>query len=284
MFGRKKKQKTTQSETGNKPVYQDDSGNYHYDEVQATRSKLNFFGKFAGDHEIDIMIKMKKSAADINKHLRLRFTACCIFAFLFAYLAFRFKSATMLLIIFGLLFVGGYWFIDMRKVNDLYQVYSIQRQIAFSRFVQITAAYAPEAQTGISMFSILKKVIPRMYDQEDKDNLSRLLVDVYNDPDNRQPFADFANAYPVSESAMTVMLVIQRMFQGDVSDENIRALADDANEEVTKQMGTIITRKLSRMDSTNTQMALAALIPVMTYIVVWVVQLLAKLLSNMSFK
>lgn len=283
MFGRKKNKKTKVL-AAKKENTKKDPDQVNYDEVQIIRPQLNFFGKFAGDKEIDKMVKMKKTAAEINKHMRLRFTNCFIFGGIFTYLGFTDKSSAMMIAIFGLLFIGVYWFMDMRKVGDYYESYSIQRQIAFSRFVQMAAAYAPEAKSGTSMFSILKKVIPRMYDQEDQDNLARLLIDAQPNPDNQQPFADFADAYPVSETAMTVMLVIQHMFQGDVSDENIRSLAEDANQEVTKQMGTVITRKLARMDFTNMQIALSALIPVMTYILTWVFQIVLNLMASFNFK
>lgn len=143
----------------------------------------------------------------------------------------------------------------------------------------MASAYLPEAKTGANLFSILKKIVPRMDLPEDRDNLNSLIIDMRPDPNDPKPFLDFSHAYSVSQSAEMVMLVIQQMYLGDVNDQNIRTLATDATKELTDQIDTVIDQKLKRFNAINLKIIGVILLPMIAFVLMWVGSLLMSVMK-----
>lgn len=62
------------------------------------------------------------------------------------------------------------------------------------------------------------------------------------------------------------MLSIQQMYLGDVDDQNIRSLADDANEDMKRQIDNVIAIKMQKFQNVITKLAMIAMLIVFGYL------------------
>lgn len=229
------------------------------------REQLTGPAKLIGDNELDMLIKMDTSVNYIQKRMQSRLVVAivCVCVGLVAGLVVP-KSFGILFGL-GLALAGLTWYMDQRKTIDFFRKFQLKRQIAFSQFTRLAAAYLPELKEGTNLYSIFAKIVPRMGDQRDTAALQKLMIDMQNDPDDSGPFLEFAHEFSVSNRAELVMLTIQQMYRGDVEDESIRSLANDANEDMIKQCDTIIAYKLKHFDNLTARVGICAMIPIIGY-------------------
>lgn len=282
MFKKKKQkqQKSNTKATQTAGLVEKENGHYQLDETVLIRPHLKGAAKLIGDSELSKLIKMKMTAPQINKRIRQRFIISLAFLIMFVILGIVDKKHFMLWTLVAAVAAGAAWFFDMKNTDRYFTNYSIQRSIAWSSFVRMAAAYLSELSTGSNMFSVLKKIIPRMATQEDSDNLNRLIIRMSEDPEDSQPFLDFAHSYTSSQQSEMIMLVIQDMYLGNVNDENIQLLANDATQELTSQIDIITQHKLDKFKTTSIQFVMVGMIPMVAYIMYFIWNMLMNLIQS----
>lgn len=229
------------------------------------REQLTGPAKLIGDNELDMLVKMDTSVNYIQKRMQSRLVVAIVCVCVGIVAGIVVSKSFGILLGLGFAMAGLTWYMDQRKTVDFFRKFQLKRQIAFSQFTRLAAAYLPELKEGTNLYSIFAKIVPRMGDQRDTAALQKLMIDMQNDPDDSGPFLEFAHEFSVSNRAELVMLTIQQMYRGDVEDESIRSLANDANEDMIKQCDTIIAYKLKHFDNLTARIGISAMIPIIGY-------------------
>ena len=229
------------------------------------RQNLHGIAKWIGDGELEKLVQMNTRIQAIQKRMQNRLLYLILGAVAGVVIGMFFNK--LLIGLLGGIALGGLlWFMDMQKTSTFYRNYQLQRQIAFAQFTRLAAAYLPELANGSNLYSIFDKLLPRMESDDDRAALQKLMIDMTRDPQNPTPFLEFARAFSVSDRAELIMLSIQQMYLGDVDDRNIRTLADDANQDMMRQVDSIITFKIKHFNNIATKIGMSAMIVVMGFL------------------
>lgn len=235
------------------------------DTTQVVHDQLKGPAKLIGDNELALLVKMDTKVSSIQKRMSNRFMIFIFCVLLGLFAGFINKNQFGLMAGAGAVLAGFTWYMDIKKTSDYYRQFQLKRQIAFSQFTRLAAAYLPELKQGTNLYAIFERIVPRMEDPRDAAALQKLMIDMQLDPDDSGPFLEFAHAFSVSNRAELIMLVIQDMYRGNVDDSNIRSLADDANNDMLNQSQTVIDYKLHKFDSLTTKVGVAAMIPIIGF-------------------
>lgn len=257
---------------------------FQVDETVLIRSKLKGCGRLIGDSELTSLVAMHKDAAYINKRLKKRVQMAILFLFIPIGCSVVFPKVISFpfAILLGVLLAGFVWYSDMKTTNKYSSNYNVERSISWASFVRMAAAYLTELKRGNNLYNIFEKMVPRLATKEDRDNLQLLMVRMGRDPEDPQPFLDFAHAYPNPQSTEMVMLVIHDMYLGNVSDENIQSLANEATKDLTSQIDVIIEHKLSRFKSTGTKILTISMLPMLAYMGSYVLTTIMKMFGGIG--
>ena len=224
------------------------------------RAQLTGPAKLIGDKELDLMIKMDTPLQNIQTIMRNRTIVAGALLFFFLFLSIFIAKYRLFLILFGVLIAGVSWFMNIKNTNNYYARFRLARQVAFSQFTRLASAYLPELKSGVNLYSLFSKILPRMNNEKDKVALERLMIDMQIDPNDSTPFLDFAHSFSTSDRAELIMLSIQQMYLGDVDDDNIRSLAEDANEDMIAQIDEVIKYKTKKFNNLTTKISMCVMI------------------------
>lgn len=281
LFGKKKINKQPTNQSKDTDLAADNTGVVKNKDL-LIRQQLTGPAKLIGDQELSMLVKMDTSVAYIQKRMKNRMMVSIICAVLGLVVGLVLKSNFGPLFGMGLALSGMTWYIDQKKTTDFYRQFQLKRQIAFSQFTRLAAAYLPELKEGTNLYSVFERIVPRMNDERDATALQKLMINMQADPEDSGPFLEFAHEFSVSDRAELIMLTIQQMYLGDVEDENIRSLADGANEDMLKQTDTIITYKLKRFNNLTARIGICAMIPIIGYFVLLVASTVGSALGQVT--
>lgn len=237
--------------------------------VQRIKSQLPRYCNLYGEKELFKMVQMDTPPETIAKFMKMRITLLfapiipgLIVAFYMYTSGSYIKSipqAIMTGILGGLGIGATLWGMDIRSKAAQYEVWLIKRQIAFSQFVRMVAAYAPGLANGTNLFSMMRKIGPRMADKRDKASINRLMITMQDNPKNSEPWRQFAHEFSTSPRAELTMLTIQRMYLGNVDDEAIQSLAKDSNNDLIRQIDKIIDFKKRKFEQVPTRLTMTCM-------------------------
>ena len=262
-----KKKMGPRKDNPNKPVY--DSPKvlaYNQLALNSMRSQLVFPYSLIGENELNLLVQMDTRLADIQKRMLMRLlllSTTTVVGLVLGLLLFR--KYVVYVTLFGVLLGILGWFANINTTSRYYQRFRLRRQIAFSQFVRLAAAYLPELEKGVNLFSIFQKISNRLTYKSDRAALIRLMATMQLDPSDEKPFLDFAHAFSVADRAELIMLTIHSMYVGNVDPRNIQDLANDSNEDMLKQIDSIVQLKLSRFSSIPTKLGLALIVVMIPY-------------------
>ena len=131
------------------------------------REQLTGPAKLIGDGELDMLVKMDTSVNYIQKRMQSRLVVAIICVCVGLVAGIVVSKSFGILFGLGLALAGLTWYMDQRKTVDFFRKFQLKRQIAFSQFTRLAAAYLPELKDGTNLYSIFAKIVPRMGDQRD---------------------------------------------------------------------------------------------------------------------
>ena len=264
---RRRKKLGPRKDNPNKPVY-DSPQQLAYDQLalNVVRDQLTFPYSLIGDNELNLLVQMDTRLSVIKKRMLLRILLLTLTTFIGLFMGLLlFRKYVIYLTLVGILAGAIFWFVDISVTSQYYRRFRLQRQIAFSQFVRLAAAYLPELEKGVNLFSIFQKISTRLTYKSDRAALLRLMVNMQLDPNNEQPFLDFAHAFSVADRAELIMLTIHSMYIGNVDPTNIQDLANDSNEDMLKQIDSIIVLKIAKFSSIPTKLGLLLIVVMIPY-------------------
>ena len=242
-------------------AFEKEKRNSDLNPVLLMRRHLTGPAKLIGDGELQKLVDMDTSLSTIQKRMknRMMYVNLCMVAGLMMGVLMKQPLGGA---IGGIALGGLMWMMDMNRTNVFYRDFALKRQLAFAQFTRLAAAYLPELAHGSNLYSVFKKLLPRMGNERDRAALEKLMIDMQQDPEDQGPFLTFAHEFSVSDRAELIMLSIQQMYLGDVDDRNIRTLADDANTDMMRQVDAIIDFKIKKFNNIATKIGMSAMIVV----------------------
>lgn len=250
-------------------------------EIETIRLQLKGIGKFISDDDISKMIKMQYSAKDMQQWANMRLLLSFVVFILGVIVSFFIHHVRGGMAVTMILTIGS-WFLSSNLINSSYEKYQIERNVAFAEITRLYSAYAPELQYGSNLIALLNRIVPRIENEADRSAMQKLILDIQKDPTDSKPFLDFAHIFSTSDRAELIMLSMQQMYLGDVDDTSVRALADDANTDLLKQIDKVIEKKSDKFIFNNTAVVTLAMIVMFAYLLLVVIGQFSSIFSTLG--
>lgn len=250
-------------------------------EIETIRLQLKGIGKFISDDEISKMIKMQYSVKDMQQWANMRLLLSFVVFILGVIVSFFIHHVRGEMAVTMILTIGS-WFLSSNLINSSYEKYQIERNVAFAEITRLYSAYAPELQYGSNLIALLNRIVPRIENEADRSAMQKLILDIQKDPTDSKPFLDFAHIFSTSDRAELIMLSMQQMYLGDVDDTSVRALADDANTDLLKQIDKVIEKKSDKFIFNNTAVVTLAMIVMFAYLLLVVIGQFSSIFSTLG--
>lgn len=250
-------------------------------EIETIRLQLKGIGKFISDDDISKMIKMQYSVKDMQQWANMRLLFSFVVFILGVIVSFFIHHVRGGMAVTMILTIGS-WFLSSNLINSSYEKYQIERNVAFAEITRLYSAYAPELQYGSNLIALLNRIVPRIENEADRNAMQKLILDIQKDPTDSKPFLDFAHIFSTSDRAELIMLSMQQMYLGDVDDTSVRALADDANTDLLKQIDKVIEKKSDKFIFNNTAVVTLAMIVMFAYLLLVVIGQFSSIFSTLG--
>lgn len=250
-------------------------------EIETIRLQLKGIGKFISDDDISKMIKMQYSVKDMQQWANMRLLLSFVVFILGVIVSFFIHHVKGGMAVTMILTIGS-WFLSSNLINSSYEKYQIERNVAFAEITRLYSAYAPELQYGSNLIALLNRIVPRIENEADRSAMQKLILDIQKDPTDSKPFLDFAHIFSTSDRAELIMLSMQQMYLGDVDDTSVRALADDANTDLLKQIDKVIEKKSDKFIFNNTAVVTLAMIVMFAYLLLVVIGQFSSIFSTLG--
>lgn len=250
-------------------------------EIETIRLQLKGIGKFISDDDISKMIKMQYSVKDMQQWANMRLLLSFVVFILGVIVSFFIHHVRGGMAVTMILTIGS-WFLSSNLINSSYEKYQIERNVAFAEITRLYSAYAPELQYGSNLIALLNRIVPRIENEADRNAMQKLILDIQKDPTDSKPFLDFAHIFSTSDRAELIMLSMQQMYLGDVDDTSVRALADDANTDLLKQIDKVIEKKSDKFIFNNTAVVTLAMIVMFAYLLLVVIGQFSSIFSTLG--
>ena len=250
-------------------------------EIETIRLQLKGIGKFISDDDISKMIKMQYSVKDMQQWANMRLLLSFVVFILGVIVSFFIHRVRGGMAVTMILTIGS-WFLSSNLINSSYEKYQIERNVAFAEITRLYSAYAPELQYGSNLIALLNRIVPRIENEADRNAMQKLILDIQKDPTDSKPFLDFAHIFSTSDRAELIMLSMQQMYLGDVDDTSVRALADDANTDLLKQIDKVIEKKSDKFIFNNTAVVTLAMIVMFAYLLLVVIGQFSSIFSTLG--
>ena len=250
-------------------------------EIETIRLQLKGIGKFISDDDISKMIKMQYSVKDMQQWANMRLLLSFVVFILGVIVSFFIHHVRGGIAVTMILTIGS-WFLSSNLINSSYEKYQIERNVAFAEITRLYSAYAPELQYGSNLIALLNRIVPRIENEADRSAMQKLILDIQKDPTDSKPFLDFAHIFSTSDRAELIMLSMQQMYLGDVDDTSVRALADDANTDLLKQIDKVIEKKSDKFIFNNTAVVTLAMIVMFAYLLLVVIGQFSSIFSTLG--
>lgn len=163
-----------------------------------------------------------------------------------------------------------------KKIMRQYQVWKFQRHLQFSKFTRLLIPYLKESKGEVALYTIFNKLIQRMKEDADKNSLYKLMSQMSNNPNDIQPFIDYAERSSGTDMSVLFMSTIYDFQQSSSDTSVINELGKISSEELLENIDEIIKFKLNRFVYFPTKIVLPSIILVIGFAVAVVISSLSE--------
>lgn len=255
--------------------------------------KLQGPARWCSENELRGHYEFGYSSLKVNQYVKRRLQKIIVLGIIAIFAAFFFlpmavssmKSNSLerglLSIVIGAVFGFVFWMLETRKALNAYRNVLYQRQLVFIKFERLLIPYLAEMKNGTSLFSMLNRVSKRIDDPTDRALIQRLMASMAEGDSSAEPFVDFARRFGGSDSARLFMLSLYQMYNGNYSDAVVKDLGEQSNRQMMQQVDAITTRKLKRFNFLTTELTMAVVIVIFTYLACVIVNQIQQAFSAM---
>jgi len=150
--------------------------------------------------------------------------------------------------------------LKFRSIKDSYRVWKFKRHLQFTKFMRLLIPYLKQTKANVALYTIFNKILKHMENEEDRNNLTRLMSGITNSPNDVQPFKEFALRSSGTARSILFMSTIFDFQQGGFDISVIDELGKEASKELMIGIDEIINYKLNRFNGFPTKVVYALLI------------------------
>lgn len=252
-------------------------------------SLLHKPASWCSEEVLNDFYEMGYSSSAVDQAMRSKFVKAVLFGTLLGCFGLPFLLRVLgthvnglsIMVVGSIMFVAMLWLHAQHQAKSAYNNYMYERQLAFTQFERLLIPYLSEMKNNVSLFSMLKRIIPRMEDPADKVLIQRLMSYMSSGESSNAPFIDFARRFGGSDSARLFMLSLYQMYLGNYSDKVVKDLGAQANRELMSQINYITKRKLHRFTMLSTWLTMCLAIVLVVFMGLLVVDQMQQAFSLM---
>ncbi len=241
----------------------------------------SFFIDMLGPDAYEKMQEMNTPEAYIVEWQKSRIIFSIAIAIIASVIAFVIKMPA--LIVLGVV-MGGIWYITRgRLIDSNYTIYKFNRALEFAKFTRLVVPYLRSDSNGGAesrVYTTLSAVVSRLDTKEDRSLLATLLFEMTQDPQNKQPYVDYAMKVGGTDFAITFMETLYDVRQGSANLDIVERLSRESNEQVQSLMDDIVKLKSDKLQMIATK----ATMPVMIMIFGTIVAVAVASFSGIDLK
>lgn len=144
----------------------------------------------------------------------------------------------------GIIFFVYSWRFTYTKEKKVFQDELYEKQISWYVFQRLVVSYLTGNGKSDSIFIVLGKILDRLEDGEFKSHVQRLVIGITEDPENVDPFLEFAKAGAGgTDSALTFMTALYNFKNNTHDNSVIDELSDIARKEMMRGIHSIREKK-----------------------------------------
>ncbi|MGM0162865.1 hypothetical protein [Enterococcus sp. DIV1059_2] len=143
---------------------------------------------------------------------------------------------------------------QLQTVKRVYMQFRFERQMQFAKFARLLIPLLKQAESGINLYKIFSRVVPRLSYEVDQKLLMALMKDISDFPNSIKPYEDYAKAVSGSEMSILFMSTLYDLEQGAINLQVIDRLGQLASQEMMQGIDQIISLKVKRFQLLFTKM------------------------------
>lgn len=230
---------------------------------KVSKDKKDFYLDLVSNTTYDCLKGMQYDDAFITKWQKQRMIRSLLFVFggVLFYLLFRSAFLGGAVFSFGILLYVS----SDRNVLATYERYRFNRALAFAKFTRLVFPYLKSDSNNGSeskIFTTLSSIVRRLDDPEDQRLLSQLLLDITENPNDKEPYTRYAEKVAGTDFARTFMETLYDIRQGGTNLSVIENLSRDSSDQIQRLTMDIIKAKERKLYNFLTMVMLAMVIPI----------------------
>lgn len=187
------------------------------------------------------------------------------------------------ILIGGILFGLGIFWMKGNALKGMYTRYVFQQELAFAKFFSTLAPMLTQVAAGQSLFKVLEKLEPRLDNPDSRKIVRQFMLDLNNNPNSDEPYVTCAQAFSNSPESVTQMLSVAQIVQSNSGMTVVRRLARSSADELMKKVDVIMTAKKRKFFSITTQITMAAMPMIFGIVIGMIIAQMTSLFSSISF-
>jgi len=229
--------------------------------------------KFVEANYLSSLTQMGYTKKQIDQRIKKRLLKATIILALFSLLA----IATKQILLFGVgLFLSFMIFkLDAITLKKDFERFSLERELAFGRFMQLIIPYLKAEQGKDSLYIIFSKLIPRLGPAL-QSSVFMLMNEMVSNPESPDPFLNFAQRSSNDDVSVNFMLALYdyQRFTTDLT--VIEELSETANKQLFNRVDDIIKIKNKRVEKYPLIMAVCMSIIMVPFLLAYLLYVISN--------
>jgi hypothetical protein len=221
------------------------------------KTKRSLWEKLAEDKLYHQLREMGDSSQTIDKFQRKRVLISLLIV-LIGCAAGRFVHVWLYLA--GPMVGAVFYKMQAKKVESYHRAWKFQRQLNFSKFTRLVIPYLKASGGTAALYTIFNKILQRTEDESDRRSLYQLMGEMGDNPENLDPFTDFAERSSGTDMSHLFMSTIYDFQQSTFDVSVIDELGRMASEDMMSAIDEIIEMKLRRFVMFPTKVVMSSFI------------------------
>lgn len=156
------------------------------------------------------------------------------------------------------------WFSQYRSIQIPYRNHKFKKQFSFFKFARTLIPYL--YQDNATVYSVLNRMLTRVGDNEIKENLERLIIEMNDNPNSSKPFENFALNASGEDEAVLFMHTLYDYQQHSYDKSIIQELGRMASDDLFKGVDEIIEFKIRKFNMFPTKLTMINILIVLGYL------------------
>lgn len=171
------------------------------------------------------------------------------------------------------------WFYDYLRVAKEYEGFQFKRQLDFNKFVRMLMPYL--RGNNVVLYKALEKMKDRLDEGTTRTSLIALMTKINMNPNSRLPYEEFAESSSGQERSKLIMQTLYDFQRSSNDSTTINELGKLIDDELSKDIDEIITRKDDKFESEAYLLGSLIMIPAFGYFIAYMYSTILQIFPMM---